>query len=131
MRANVLQEQGLVCCTCGTAAAKSADLQAHEVWDYNDEERVALLTDVRLICKPCHAVEHFGNSYLRVKEGSLPPDYLNTLAKHFCRVNAVSAAAFQSHLAEAMAIWKRRSRFRWTPDFGRFVELFPEIESGR
>lgn len=62
---------GLARCTCGATVERSAELQAHKVWLYEDAEHVARLAGVRLICKLWHAVERFGDNLLRMKEDSL------------------------------------------------------------
>jgi hypothetical protein len=128
-RAELMVEHGLVCNICAEATQKSAELQAHEIWKYEEltDRNVARLTDVRLICKPCHAVEHFGNALMRVREGALSRGYIPILIAHFCKVNGADEAAFQAHLDEAELIWRRRSLLKWEVNFGRFVEVFPEV----
>lgn len=130
LRAEVLGQQGLTCAVCQRAFEKSADLQAHEAWAYEEGpvENVARLTGVHLICKACHAVEHFGNTVRRVGEGGLSADYIPILIKHFCDVNGVDEEAFQNHLNEASALHTRRSTLNWVADFGPFVELFPLVD---
>lgn len=122
-RASLVEDHGLRCCTCTGEVGKSADLQAHEDWKYDEERRVALLISVKLICKPCHAVEHFGNTLQRVREGVLSKDYLPILRAHWANVNGKREGDFQAHIKDAERTWRRRSKIEWTVDFGEFSWL--------
>jgi hypothetical protein len=42
--------------------------------------------------------------------------------KHFCSVNCCSEKEFKEHMKDAFAIWRERSQYQWTQDFGKYRE---------
>ena len=125
LRSSILDEQGLVCACCNRAVNESKDLQAHEIWLYEegDSENVARLSEINLICKQCHAVEHMGNTIMRVREGTLSDEYIPQLINHFCSVNGIDAEQFEPHFKTAADEWNRRSALAWRVEYGAFAEL--------
>ena len=129
LRLSVLSKRDHVCEICGDRPASTSGLHAHEVWEYNLAKRpaVARLTRIGLLCPLCHSVEHFMNSVARIQEGSLPKNYLDTMRAHFCRVNIVGEAMWDSHVSVAMERWKARSRRKaWTLDLGDYAHMVKE-----
>lgn len=54
-----------VCACCGT---KTPELDAHEVWNYNDKTYMQTLDRIIPVCKQCHKTIHIGHTQLSGEE---------------------------------------------------------------
>ena len=94
------------CMICG---AKVARLEAHERWEYDEENRVQKLSDVVAVCRACHEVIHIGRTQLMGNE--------ERAAEHFMKVNGCTYAEYRKALGEANAAHRRRNRIpEWSLD---------------
>lgn len=85
-------------------------VEAHEIWHYNDEDKIQTLLDVQALCPECHKVKHIGRTEMMSEQG------LFQAIKHFCKVNQCSEDEVYDYLEEVKEIWKDRSQFKWTLD---------------
>lgn len=100
------------CSICG----KAGRLEAHEVWEYDDEKHVQKLKDVIAVCPDCHAVIHIGRTSLLGKESEAQA--------HFMRVNGCTQSEYHAALGEANRVHARRSRCEWLTDISALKNLF-------
>jgi len=100
------------CEICGTEDV----LNCHEKWYYDDEKRLQTLTGFIALCRNCHAIKHAGFS-MHTEKGK---QIFNReeLIKHFCKVNNCSKEDFLKHEDEAFEVWSKRSKQKWSQDFG-------------
>jgi hypothetical protein len=113
VRQEVLAKSKYKCTICGSRS----NLECHEVWKYNDAARTQKLCGFLALCKACHAVKHIG--YATLTEGEYRSD-INTLVKHFMKVNKCDRLTFEKHYKKAVKIWHQRSRFEWNIIFARY-----------
>lgn len=91
------------CAICGYVAD---DLDAHEVWNFNVENKTQTLVDILALCSRCHGVKHIRNSYRL--------GYGDDAKTHFMKVNNASELDFISHLTEAEMKFEERNKvYRW------------------
>lgn len=91
---------------CQICGAKTDDLDAHEVWEFNIQKKTQTLKEIIGICSKCHGVKHFKNS---VRLG-----YGEQAKEHFIKVNKCSEMEFASHLNQALIEYEERNKvFRW------------------
>ena len=100
------------CAICGT----KAELNCHEIWDYDDKKHIQKLKGFIALCDNCHFIKHLGLS------GILNIDR-NMLIEHFMRVNRVNRKTFDKHYEEAFRIHRERSEHEWKTDFGQWSSL--------
>lgn len=100
------------CMICG---APSARLEAHERWEYDDEEGVQRLADIVAICRPCHEVIHIGRTQLMGRE--------REASEHFMKVNGCTYAEYRRALGQANAAHRERSRREWRLDIGKLKDF--------
>lgn len=94
---------------CEICGYETKELDAYEVWEFNEETRTQTLVNIIAICSKCHGVKHFRNS----KRLGFEED----AKKHFMYVNNVSEFEFASHLANALFEFdKRNSVYYWNMD---------------
>lgn len=106
IRAEVLKKSEQKCMICG----QKGKLDCHEVWDYDDTNRIQKLAGFLALCRLCHAVKHLGYSDLK---GNFSHD---RLVKHFMKVNGCSHQDFLNHQKVAYAKFEERSHFEWGLD---------------
>jgi hypothetical protein len=125
LRAGVLEERGLRCETCGKEEAESKRLSAHEEWEYDVSQTpaVAKLTEIKLSCWHCHAVEHFGAIGSMALGGELSAQAVDDTIAHFCRLNRVGIPEFEAHALEAFQKHDELSQLEWRVDWGQFAPM--------
>ncbi len=94
---------------------KAGRLEAHEVWEYDDEKQIQKLADVIAVCPACHEVIHIGRTALvgREKEAQA----------HFMAVNGCTQSEYHAALGEANRVHAERSRREWVTDISKLKEL--------
>ncbi len=98
------------CETCGRAADKAQGvwMEAHERWEYLDDEGVQRLRRLICLCGACHSVTHFGLASRR-GEG-------DAAFGHLLAVTGMTQAEAERHVEEAFARWRERSERDWELD---------------
>jgi hypothetical protein len=75
------------------------------------------------LCPRCHLVKHYGRATVTGQQA-------DALAQ-LCRVNGWTEAQALAHVAEARAVWRRRSAAPWTVDLsvlGLPADAFRPVE---
>ena len=98
---------------CGICGSQSKRLEAHEIWTYDDDKQTQTLEGIIALCSLCHRVKHIGLTELLASQGKLN---LDSVVKHFCRVNDCDYEVYIDHRNEAFAIWDHRSSLPWAVD---------------
>lgn len=95
------------CMICGK---KSNRLETHEQWEYDEENCVQKLSDIKAICPDCHRVIHFGFTTLKF-------DNVERCENHFIKVNNCTYAEFKEQLNKANLDHQRRNQIdEWKLD---------------
>lgn len=103
LRMFVLKRAGGKCEICGF---KTNELDVHEEWDFDTQNKTQTLKQIIAICSKCHGVKHFKNS-VRLGHGE-------DAEKHFMNVNNCSEMEFANHLNKALLDYnERNSVYRW------------------
>ncbi|WP_404469249.1 hypothetical protein [Sutcliffiella horikoshii] len=94
---------------CQICSKKDSLLDAHEVWEWDEENHIQILINIIGICRLCHDTIHFD---IAEKNGKA------TEAKdHYIKVNNCDYKEFEQKLVEARAVYRRRSRInKWELD---------------
>lgn len=123
IKSDIYQREGRQCYICGS---KEGKLQAHEFWEYDDDEHIQKLKAIHHLCNYCHNIKHIGfwcyterGKKLLASQDITRQDLIN----HFCKVNNCSEADFMKHEDEAFKIWSQRSSHEWTQDFGEYESI--------
>ena len=94
------------CMICGEPATR---LEAHERWNYDEENGIQKLDTVIAVCKSCHEVIHIGRTQLLGGEESA--------CAHFMKVNGCSYSEYRKALGEANEAHRRRNKIpEWKLD---------------
>ena len=91
---------------CQICGHETDNLQAHEVWKFNINNREQTLIDIIAICNKCHGVIHYHNSQRL--------GYAESAKRHFLQVNNVTEDVFNEHLTKALALYERQNTvYHW------------------
>lgn len=86
------------CMICG---APTTRLEAHEKWQYDEENSIQKLDTVIAVCKSCHEVIHIGRTTLLGGE--------ERACAHFMKVNGCTYAEYRKALGLANEAHRRRN----------------------
>ena len=120
IKQELFEKEGRQCWICGK---KGGHLEAHEFWEYDDENHVQELSAVHHLCKKCHMVKHIGywchsfEGLMRLEEMWMTEE---TLIKHFCKVNMCDVEAYEQSSMEARLLWEERSKYDWEQDISLY-----------
>ncbi|MBH0229108.1 hypothetical protein [Halobacillus yeomjeoni] len=95
LRHHLLEKSDYKCQICGFAGGEK--LQAHEVWEYDEEKFLLILKDVQSLCKSCHDLKHIRHVEHRIKDRQKRDFVMKNLMKHFMRVNGCTENEFRMH----------------------------------
>lgn len=91
---------------CG---ALSKRLEAHERWEYDEDNAVQKLAGVIAVCRSCHEVIHIGRTQLTGGE--------ERACAHFMKVNGCTYSDYRKALGEANVAHARRNKIpEWKLD---------------
>ena len=105
--------------TCAICGATDKQLHCHEKWEFDDKNHIQRLVGFVCICVDCHDIKHWGRTVAEAHKNG-DSEKLVRLTKHFCEVNKCSEKVFTLHKVEVGDIAQKRSRYRYTVDFGKF-----------
>lgn len=104
------------CAICGAIGR----LNCHEIWEYDDKKHIQKLKGFIALCDNCHMIKHIGFAGIQASKGILDMD---TLIKHFMKVNKVDRKTFDEHYEESFKIWIERSKYKWITHLGKWSKL--------
>lgn len=120
------------CTICGTNVSNIAELDAHEVWRYDDKNHIQYLDNIISVCKNCHMTIHIG---LANTKGNGEKALL-----WYAKVNKLSPEDAAKDMRKAFCIWIARNQYEWKKDsdiLKRITELsgidvsFPKPVNGK
>jgi hypothetical protein len=97
-----------ICDSDGLKQGYKHRVECHEVWDYDDENKIQKLVKLISLCVACHQVKHIGRAIAMGKEN----DCFNQMAK----VNKWTREQIQEHIVESFKLHKTRSKHKWGLD---------------
>lgn len=96
--------------TCFICGARPNKLDIHEVWDYNEKNKILTLQGFMPLCKSCHRVKHIGLTQILASQGLLNMDLI---IAHFLNVNKCDINTFDEHYKYAFDQFENRSKDKW------------------
>ena len=92
-------------CDCREDPEIKRWLEAHERWHYDDITTTQTLRRLIILCSGCHRTTHYGFARVKGEE--------QQAFDHLMGVTGMNASQASAHVAEAFAIWQRRSTRNW------------------
>jgi 5-methylcytosine-specific restriction endonuclease McrA len=107
LKKRVYQQANYRCEICGGKGDKHP-VECHEIWDYDDEQRVQTLKGLTALCPACHECKHIGYATVQGR-GEIA-------TAHITKVNDWSPAQAEIYIKKCFEIWQARSLIEWTLD---------------
>ncbi len=95
---------------CSICDKKNVRLEAHEDWEYDYENSIQKLNDIKALCRMCHLNSHLGFSRILIREGKLKA---GELIGHWCKVNNEREEKFKEYEGIVFNLWSLRNKFNW------------------
>lgn len=113
----VRDRSGNKCEICG-GRGRQWPIECHEIWKYDDVNKVQTLVSLIALCPDCHKITHIGRS-LNV----YPPREVNRLMLHFRTVNGWDQERVDHEVMQSLLQWQERSRHNWALDITYLKEV--------
>ena len=104
-------EANHVCEICGDNGLNQGyghKVECHEIWEFDENNKIQKLTGFISLCPMCHMVKHIG---LANKRG-----HMDVAIKHLINVNNINKKKANELINGAFSLWKERSKTKWTVD---------------
>lgn len=118
IRKYVYSRAGMRCEICGGRGPKWP-VECHEVWEYDEVNKIQRLVRLIALCPACHEVKHIGLAQLNGK--------LDQAMKQICSVNGIMMNEATEIVEKAHRDWERRSEIAWELDISYLDKLMREI----
>lgn len=115
LRKYVYERVNNICECC----KKVSDLEAHERWDYDNDQKIQKLVRLVGLCSDCHRVTHIGLAEIN--------GYGEDAFEHLKKVLDISDEECEKHIEDAYDIWEERSKFDWKLDLSILIDNGIEI----
>lgn len=115
------EKAGHKCEICGGKGKEqgySHDVECHEIWEYDDINKIQKLIGLISLCPICHKVKHFGLAQIN-GEAELAMEQI-------MKVNQINEEECKKYLHNVFVIWFERSRYKWTLDITYVTEFLQE-----
>lgn len=97
------------CCGINTKEdTTNGQLEAHERWNYDEENKIQKLTRIVSLCHQCHQSTHMGLAGILGKR--------NEAETHLKKVCIFTDEQVKLHRDEAFALWRKRNESEWKLD---------------
>jgi hypothetical protein len=97
-----------VCKEKGKTQGFKHDIECHEIWEYDDKNKVQRLVGLIALCPKCHNIKHIGRASAMGRQGQC--------FEHMRKVNNWNHLQVVTHMAESYELQKIRSKFIYTLD---------------
>lgn len=105
---------------CEICSRPKDSLDCHEIWHYDDENKIQTLNGLIMLCKQCHLIKHIGFSTNLAMEDKCN---FQGLIRHFCYINKMTPADFYEHYLQEYAKWEERSKHeKWEQNLKYIIE---------
>lgn len=94
---------------CRYCGSKPAEMELHELWEYDDEKKAQRLMGFATACDQCHLAIHYGRA-INIGESDKALAQLE-------KVNGWSPAKARQHVEAAMKTWESRSQIVYRQDY--------------
>ncbi|HEX8890630.1 MAG TPA: HNH endonuclease [Pyrinomonadaceae bacterium] len=109
---------GYKCEICGGRGGRWP-VECHEIFTYDDEQRIQKLVRLIALCPACHEVKHIGLASVRGRG--------NSAKTHLAKVNNWSVEDAELYIEGCFEQWHRRSCHKWKLDLSYLEQFGIEI----
>ena len=103
-----------ICGDVGKNQGYNHNVECHEIWEYDDENKIQKLIGLISLCPICHQVKHIGRA-IAMKRHKIVYDQL-------IKVNKWTQQEVEQHVLTSFELHKERSKFEWGLDLSILTE---------
>jgi hypothetical protein len=108
-----------ICNSVGFKQGRRHAVECHEIWHYDDINKIQKLTGLIALCPNCHQTKHVGLASLQGKR--------EWVVKQLMNVNTMSWVEADNYINESFKIWNDRSQSEWQLDISYLNEYMSNI----
>ena len=97
-----------ICGDTGKNQGKKHDVECHEIWEYDDKNKIQKLIGLIALCPFCHLTKHIGRAIATGRE--------KICYVQMAKVNKWTPKQIQEHIVESFEKHKERSEHEWELD---------------
>jgi hypothetical protein len=119
LRKECYKKANFCCEVCGENGKQQGykhPVECHEIWDYDDENKIQTLGGLIALCPRCHQVKHIGRTTIIGRQAEA--------FAHMEKINNWSHKDVVNYVANAFMEHNWRSQFNWSLDIGILTEVF-------
>ena len=124
LRKQVYKAADYKCEICGGVGTKHP-VECHEIWDYDDKNKLQTLSKFIAICPLCHEVKHIGLT--ATWEG----DYYLRAYKRFQEINKLTIEETRLFISYFWHQWRERSKHQWKLDISLLDNYDIDLETSK
>ena len=102
------EEANNKCQICGDTGKNQGykhNVECHEIWEYDDVNKIQKLIGLISLCPRCHQVKHIGRA---IAMGRGKQAY-----NHLAKVNKWTPTQIEKHILESFELHRERSKYEW------------------
>ena len=107
LRKSVYKKANYLCESCG-GRGRNWPVECHEIWHYDEQQKIQTLKGLTALCPRCHQVKHIGLARIQ--------GYESQAISHLCFVNDWSNVQAKIYLDKIWHTWQMRSCLDWKLD---------------
>ena len=111
LRNNCYNKAGHKCEICDSTGKKQGfnhNVECHEVWKYDDKNKIQRLEKLIALCPLCHKVKHVGLARVNGEE--------KLVLKHLMKVNNMTETDAIDYISDSFKLGVERSKYKWKLD---------------
>lgn len=120
VRKKVYRDCNYRCAICGGKGDRWP-VEAHEVWEYDDENLIQKLVRIDGLCPACHEAHHYGLAQTRGRD--------DIVERHLMKINNWTGEQVREHVRESFKLWEWRSKQQWQQDLSALAKYGKSILS--
>lgn len=123
IRKKVYQRANYKCEICGLKGiyGKGHPVECHELWSYDEVNKIQKLSGLLALCPLCHQVKHFGFTSLRGEY------YKNRAKKHLMYVNNINVSQANKLISDSFILNDKRSQENWDLDISDLEKIIADL----
>ena len=114
IRKRTYRNAGYKCEICG-GKGKKWPVECHEMWEYDDINKIQTLTGTIALCPSCHEVKHIGLAQVKGN--------INRAIAHLTKVNSWDKQTAITYINNCIDEWERRSCYSWDFDISLVTKI--------
>jgi len=118
LKQTTFRKAGYQCEVCG-GRGSNWPVECHEIWDYDDIERLQTLMGLTALCPSCHEVKHRGLANVKGR-GDIAD-------RHLAQVNGWTMQQTQQYVEDQFQVWLKRSQYEWKLDISWLRQFGIEV----